>query len=95
MDIRITIADQLTPHLRSLRKARGLTQVQLAARLGITQSRVSAIEKDASKLPFDQLLRVLSALNGTVMLQTADAEPAGTANSPGAAPPNSSQSGVW
>lgn len=95
MDIQITIADQLTPHLRSMRRVRGLTQVQLAARLGVTQSRVSAIEKDASKLPFDQLLRVLSALNGTVVLQTADAAPAAITSSPDTTSPDPSQSGVW
>ena len=43
MDYLLSITDQLAPQLRSLRKARGLSQAQLACELRVTQSRVAAI----------------------------------------------------
>lgn len=70
MDLQLTFPRQLSQHLRSLRKAHGLSQVQLAARLGVTQSRVAALEKDASKLSVDQLCRVLSTLNAGITIRT-------------------------
>lgn len=49
--------------LRELRKARGLSQVELAKRLGVTQKRVSAIER-AQDLNLSTLQRYVSALGG-------------------------------
>lgn len=74
MDLNLAFPDQLSQHLRALRKAQGLTQAQLAARMGVLQSRISALEKDATKLTVEQLFRVLSALNTGVVLRVADAD---------------------
>lgn len=71
MDLNLAFPAQLSQHLRSLRKAQGLTQAQLASRMGVLQSRISALEKDATKLTVEQLFRVLSALNVGVVLRTA------------------------
>ena len=71
MDLNLAFPAQLSQHLRSLRKAQGLTQAQLASRMGVLQSRISALDKDATKLTVEQLFRVLSALNVGVVLRTA------------------------
>ena len=72
MDYPLAFPAQLSQHLRSLRKARGWTQTQLAVRLGVTQSRVSAIEKDATALTTEQLFRWLAALGAALVLRTDD-----------------------
>lgn len=72
MDFNLAFPEQLSQHLRSLRKARRLSQVQLAAKMGVAQSRIAAIEKDATKLTAEQLFRVLAALNAGVVLRAED-----------------------
>lgn len=49
--------------LHELRKARGLSQTELAKRLGVTQKRVSAIER-AEDLNISTLQRYVGALGG-------------------------------
>jgi transcriptional regulator with XRE-family HTH domain len=56
--------------LRELRTARGLSQTELAKRLGVTQKRVSAIER-AEDLNISTLERYVDALGGRLQ---ADAE---------------------
>ena len=46
MDYLISIADQLAPQLRSMRKAHRLNQSDLALKLGVSQSRIAAIERN-------------------------------------------------
>ena len=72
MDITLAFAAQLSQQLRSLRKSRGLSQTQLAAKMGVAQSRIASIEKDATKLTATQLLRWLSALDTALVLRTQD-----------------------
>lgn len=74
----IQLSSQLAPHLRSLRKARGLTQAQLGTLIGVGQVRIAEIEKDPSSISVDQFLRILNALEVTLILQPAEekAEPA-------------------
>lgn len=60
--------DQLRQHLRALRKARGLTQAQLGAFLGISQARVAEIEANPGLVNFEQLMKLLSVLGVTVTL---------------------------
>ncbi len=67
MDYPIRFSDQLKQQLRSLRKARRLTQAELGQRLGVTQARVAEIEATPGAVGFDQLLKVLSAL-GTELI---------------------------
>ena len=96
MDLNLAFPEQLSLHLRSLRKARGLTQAQLASRMGVGQSRISAIETDATKLTAEQLLRLLAALDASVVLRTADSAPQTTTPHLLAAEPKPGDpTGVW
>lgn len=74
MDHPVQLSAQLRQHLRSLRKARGLTQVRLAQRLGVVQSRVAAIEAKPGSLRVDQLLKVLALLDAQLVVR--DQQPA-------------------
>lgn len=60
---------QLSAHLKSLRKMRGLTQAQLARRLGIRQSRLADIENHPETVASAQLLDLLAALGVEVLLR--------------------------
>lgn len=81
---------QLSVHLKSLRKARGLTQTALGLRIGIKQVRVADIEKNPGAVSLDQLLQVLHALDARLQLvdtqSYADTQPfpALVANTPSA-----------
>jgi HTH-type transcriptional regulator/antitoxin HipB len=52
----IATQDQMSQLLAASRRQAGLTQAEAAARLGISQSRISALETDASALTLAQLL---------------------------------------
>lgn len=93
MDLHLAFPEQLSQHLRSLRKARGWTQAQLAARMGVTQSRISAMESDATKLTAEQLFRVLSSLDVGLVLRMAELEPQAPAVRP--KPLASDTGGQW
>jgi HTH-type transcriptional regulator/antitoxin HipB len=69
MDYTIYFADQLKPHLRSLRKARSLTQAQLAQRLGVVQSRIATIESKPETISVEHLFKVLAALDVQLVLR--------------------------
>jgi HTH-type transcriptional regulator / antitoxin HipB len=60
---------QLPAHLKSLRKTRGLTQAQLAKRLGIGQSRLADIERHPETVSTAQLMNLLAALGAEVLLR--------------------------
>ena len=49
--------------LRNVRKARGLTQVELASRAGIWQRTISNIETSASEARLDTIFHLLAALD--------------------------------
>lgn len=86
----IQTSAQLSVHIKSLRKARGLTQTALGQRIGVKQVRMADIEKNPGAVSLDQLLQVLHALDARVLL--ADTQryasvapsPAPQANSPSA-----------
>ena len=59
----IQVPSQLSSHLRALRKAKGLSQADLGARLGLSQARIARIEGDPLSISVEQFLRVLSALS--------------------------------
>lgn len=65
----LTLSRQLGPLIQSARKSAGLTQTQLAQRLGISQSRMSAMELDPGSISVDQLLALLAALNHEILVQ--------------------------
>lgn len=53
---------QLGTILQSARKAQRLTQAELAERVGLSQSRISYLEKHASEINVGQLMRICVAL---------------------------------
>ena len=65
----LSLSKQLGPLIQSARKAAGLTQAELAQRLGFSQSLMSAMELDPGTINVDQLLALLSALNHEVIVQ--------------------------
>lgn len=92
MDYALELPDQLAQHLRALRKARGLSQAALASKLGLTQSRIAAIERNPAALGAGQLLRVLRALDAQLVLR--DTRPANTVY-PEAAQSTAFPAGEW
>lgn len=69
MDHLLQLPDQLALHLKSLRKAAGVSQVQLAQRLGVTQSRVAAIERDPAAISVRQLMEILQLLDADLLMR--------------------------
>ena len=59
---------QLSNHLRSFRKARGLSQAALGALVGLDQTRIAKIERDPRRVSVGQLLRLLTVLRVRVLL---------------------------
>lgn len=69
MDYPIQSPGQLSAHLRSLRKSRGLNQVQLGAVLGVGQTRIARIERDPTAVSVAQFLALLGALGVQMVLR--------------------------
>ena len=86
MDYPLALPQQLGPLLKSLRKTQGLTQAQLAQRLGVVQSRVADIERNPGAVSVAQLAQVLAALQAQLVLRHLDAP---------AAPPSEPPRGQW
>ncbi len=72
MDFPILSPSQLSQHLRSLRKVRGLSQADLGTRMGLSQSRIARIENSPTQVSVDTLLQLLSALGAQMVLSDAD-----------------------
>ena len=70
MDYPIQSPGQLSVHLRSLRKARGLNQVQLGAALGVGQARIARIERHPAAVSVEQFLNLLGALGVQMVLRS-------------------------
>lgn len=66
---RLTSVSQTTDLVRKRRKAMGLTQAALAAKLGMTQARVSALESGHSSLTLDRLIALANLLDLEVVLR--------------------------
>ena len=60
---------QLSNHLRSFRKARGLTQAALGKLVGLDQTRIAKIERDPRLVSVGQLLKLLAVLHVRVLLE--------------------------
>jgi HTH-type transcriptional regulator/antitoxin HipB len=74
MDFPLKTADQLRPHLRALRRKRGLTQTQLGQAIGVTQARVVEIEAHPGVVSLQQILQVLQALGAGLVIRENDAD---------------------
>lgn len=59
--------------LRSARESKGINQTQLAVRMGISQARLSALERAPGNISVDQLLVMCSVLQ--LQLTTGVEEP--------------------
>ncbi len=70
MDYPIQTDGQLSVHLRSLRKARGLSQTQLGALLGVGQTRIARIERHPEAVSVEQFLALLGALGVQMVLRS-------------------------
>ena len=74
-------AEQLPALLKAFRKAAGLTQGEVAARLGVTQQTLSALERNAQKVSAERLLQLLGILGVDMVLQGKPVSP-GNENQP-------------
>ena len=70
---RIAIACQLM----NIRESMGLTQRELARRLGVTQQLISKIEKGANNTTLDTLLKVFFMLNVAIEIHVGKLKPKG------------------
>lgn len=61
--------------LRNRRKALGLSQTALGARIGLSQERISAIERKPESVALDQLLDLMMALGCELAVQTREPTP--------------------
>ena len=69
---------QLGTILLSARKAQRLTQAALAERVGMSQSRISFLEKHAAEINVGQLMRICTALGLELTIGTREQGPAAT-----------------
>lgn len=70
MDYPIQTSAQLSAHLKSLRKDKGLSQAELGKLLGLGQVRIANIEKQPGAISVDQLIRILQLLDTRLALQS-------------------------
>ena len=66
----LSLSDQLAPLLQAARKSAGLSQTELAKRLSLSQSRMSAMELDPASMRLDQLLSICATLQLELVVQT-------------------------
>ena len=77
MDDTFTVrtTEQLPQLLKAFRKNAGLTQADVALRLGVTQQTVSALELNAEAVSAERLMRLLNILGVEWVLRTRSASP--------------------
>ena len=64
----VRTADQLPTLLQAFRKEAGLTQSEVALRLGVTQQTYSALERNADTVGAARLLKLLNILGVELIL---------------------------
>ncbi|MBX3604348.1 MAG: helix-turn-helix domain-containing protein [Piscinibacter sp.] len=74
MDYPIQTPHQLSIHLRSLRRARGLSQAAVGEALGVGQTRVARIEGNPTAISVEQLIEILGALGVQLVLRDMGAQ---------------------
>ncbi len=65
----VTTPAQLGEVLRGRRKARGMSQAELAAKLNVSQSRLSTLESDPAGLTVERLLALAGVLGLEIVIQ--------------------------
>ena len=88
----VRTADQLPTLLQAFRKEAGLTQSEVALRLGVTQQTYSALERNADTVGAARLLKLLNILGVELILGKSSPAPASskgaTQTSPGTDQPS-------
>ena len=74
-ELAISSAGKLGAALRRSRKALGLTQADLALAAGVGLRFVGEVEAGKASVQLEQLLRVIDALGGTLLLRDAAGSP--------------------
>ena len=98
MDYLIQTPQQLSAHLRALRRARGLSQASLGESLGVGQTRVARIEGNPTAISVEQLFGVFGALGVQLILRDDQPLPQGGSQASGvarSAPKRPSASSDW
>ena len=72
----VRTADQLPTLLQAFRKEAGLTQSEVALRLGVTQQTYSALERNAVTVGAARLLKLLNILGVELILGNSSPAPA-------------------
>jgi HTH-type transcriptional regulator/antitoxin HipB len=75
----ITTSGQVGEILRGRRKARRISQHELATKVGISQARLSVLEADPTSLPLDRLILLAKLLGLELVIQDKADEPKSTA----------------
>lgn len=66
------IPTQLPAYLRAIRRQRGLTQKDMARKLGMTQQALSQLERNAPAASFERIARYCKVLNVIVVLRDSE-----------------------
>lgn len=82
----VRTADQLPTLLQAYRKEAGLTQAEVALRLGVTQQTYSALERNADTVGAARLLKLLNILGVELDLNKPSPPHLSTPGNPGASP---------
>jgi len=69
MDYPLLTPKQLAAYLRSLRRAKRLTQSALGSKLGLSQRRIATIELEPDAVSIGQIMRVLAQLDARLILR--------------------------
>jgi len=64
----VLVVDRLAQQIASMRKARGLTLVELAARAGVTRQKLAEIEKGSPTVSINLYAKVLAALGAELQV---------------------------
>ncbi len=73
-EIPLQTPQQLSSHIRSLRRRLGLTQAQLGGRLGVEQARIGKIERNPGSISVEQLIQLLTVLEAEVLIRPKNAK---------------------
>ncbi len=91
-DYHLRTAEQLSVLLQAFRKESGLTQSDVALRLGVTQQTYSSLERNAESVGVGRLLKLLGILGVELVLS----KPASATDSPTSAPrPDQDDKPAW
>ena len=84
MDDTFTVrtTEQLPQLLKAFRKNAGLTQADVALRLGVTQQTVSALERNAEAVSAQRLTQLMNILGVELVLRKKPQAPAPSSASP-------------